>query len=262
MASYENWLWQEDGKLLRLTLNRPNQSNRLSTETLTELRDIAKAINARDDIWCVILNGAGKHFSTGVDVNNIGRMYGQPQDIYAANLRDSQDCLDQFERINKPTIAQLHGYCLGGGMLLSLCCDFRIAGDSMVMGLPEVKRSIGVIMGMQRITRIAGVARTKELAMIGDNIDANTSHSYGLVHQVVADDALADTVTAFAQKFADLPPRAVALNKQIIDATEKMDLLDAQDYESSVQYPLLDSADFKEAIASFMEKRPPNYTGE
>ena len=262
MIGYDNWLWNEDGRLLTLTLNRPKKSNRISTETLHELRDISKKINERDDIWCVVVKGSGKHFSTGVDVNNIGGMLNVSEEQFRSNLRDQQDCLDQFEAIAKPTIAQIHGYCLGGGMLLSLCCDFRIADESAMLGLPEVKRAIGVIMGMQRITKIAGIARTKELAMMGENIDAATSYEYGLLHRVVTVGELDDAVAQFAAKFDHLPPKAVSLNKQIVDETVQLDVQAAQQFEAQVQYPLLSSDDFREAIASFMEKRPPVYTGK
>ena len=262
MSEYENWLWEEDERLLTLTLNRPKKSNRISTETLHELRDISKKINERDDIWCVVVKGAGKHFSTGVDVNNIGGMLNTTEEAFKTNLRNQQDCLDQFEAITKPTIAQIHGYCLGGGMLLTLCCDFRIADESAMLGLPEVKRAIGVIMGMQRITKIAGIARTKELAMMGENIDAATSYEYGLLHKVVPTGQLAAAVAEVAAKFQHLPPKAVSLNKQIVDETLQLDLQAAQLYEAQVQYPQLSSADFREAIASFMEKRPPVYTGK
>ena len=262
MDGLTHWHWDEDDQVLYLTLARDDGSTRISAETLHELRAITHAANKRDDIWCVVVRSAGKHFSTGVDVRVIGMMLGQTEETYHANLRDMQDCLDQFERISKPTIAQLHGYCLGGGLLLALCCDFRIASDNVMIGLPEVQRSIGVIMGMQRITRIVGIARTKALAMTGDNIDAQTAYEYGLLHQVVPREQLEATVAAFADKFRRLPPKAVALNKHIVDDTHQLDISAAQAYEAQAQYPLLDSDDFREAIASFMEKREPNYTGQ
>lgn len=261
MEGLKNWRWEEVDRVLYLTLARDDGSTRISAETLYELRTITQAVNGRDDIWAVVLRSAGKHFSTGVDVNIIGMMRQQTEDAYHTSLRNMQDCLDQFESINKPTIAQIHGYCLGGGLLLALCCDFRIASDTTVIGLPEVRRSIGIIMGMQRITRIAGIARTKELAMLGDNINAQRSYEYGLLHDVVAHDELETTVATWVNKLRQLPPKAVALNKRIVDDTRQLDIVAAQAYEAHAQYPLLASDDFREAIASFIEKRPPNYTG-
>ena len=260
--SYHNWLVEFDDHIMTLTLNRPTVQNRLSVEVLHELRELAEEIEERPDIWGVVVRAAGEHFSVGVDISLIGQMIGQHERNYRRNLRDVQDCLDKFDSIRKPMVAEIHGYCLGGGFLLALCCDFRIAADSSQFGFPEVKRSIGVIMGAQRISRLAGIAAAKELTMLGEVIDAQRAAQMGLINSVVPQAALRETTAAMVSKLRQLPPRAVMLNKMIIDEGYDLPLRHSQDLEIDAQFELLQSPDFQEAIDSFYEKRPPHYTGE
>ena len=261
MMNYENWLLSIEGHIATLTLNR-GKHNRISPETLYELRDIASFLRGRKDVWVVVVEGAGEHFSSGVDVNTIALLVGQDEQTYRDNLRDLQDCLDTFEQLEQVLIAKIHGYCLGGGLLLSLCCDFRIAAADATFGLPEVKRSIAVIMGTQRITRIAGIAATKEMTLLAELFDAQRAFEYGLLHQVVEGGELETAVSTLANKFNHLPPRDVGVAKRIIDQGYKMSLRESQDFEIEAQAEILQSSDFQEAIASFFEKRPPRYTGE
>ena len=259
-STYSHWLLEANGKIATLTLNRPAEKNRIDSTTLSELGIITKAINDDPNIWVVILQGKGDCFSAGVDVSLIGDMMSQDANIYRKNLRQAQSFLDSFESINKPTIAALHGHVIGGGMILSLCCDFRIASENILFSLPEVKRSIGVIMGTQRITRTIGVAHTKEMVMLGNPVDADKALRIGLVNQVVPQKLLQERVRAFAEQFLELPPLAVGLCKQIINEGQFMPR-SGQDLEIEVQQAILKTEDFKEAITSFFEKRKPMFKG-
>ncbi|HFC12571.1 MAG TPA: enoyl-CoA hydratase/isomerase family protein [Anaerolineae bacterium] len=262
MNTYKNWLFEVEDRVATITLNRPKKRNAISPETLYELRTITQAISSRDDIWVVVLAATGDHFSVGVDVNTIGLMIGQDAESYRHNLRELQGCVDLFDALNKPTIAQIQGYCLGGGLLLALCCDFRIAAHDAIFGLPEVKRSIAVIMGTQRITKIAGIPATKEMVLLAENFGAQQAQAYNLLHRVVDSAELPTATAQFADKFRHLPPRAVHIANRIIDEGHTLSLRTSQELEIALQQPLLDSADFREAIASFFEKRPPIFTGE
>ena len=261
MNEYKNWLFDVTDRVATLTLNRAEKMNSITPEALLELRELVGVINGRSDIWAVVVASAGSHFTVGVDVSAIGMMVGQEPETYRQNLRDLQDCLDQFEALTKPTIAQIRGYCLGGGMILACCCDFRVVSKTAVFGLPEVKRSIGVIMGTQRITRVAGLAATKEMTLLAENFGAEQAQRYGLVTQLVADEALETAVSDLANKFRSLPPRAVGVAKRIIDEGYSMTVRESQDLEIEAQQALLNSADFQEAVAAFFAKRPPRYTG-
>lgn len=256
-----NWLFSVEDKIATLRLNRAEKMNSITPEVLLELREWVGVVNGRSDIWALVLTSSGEHFTVGVDVSAIGMMVGQEPEAYRKNLRELQDCLDQFEALTKPTIAQIRGYCLGGGMILACCCDFRVVSKTAVFGLPEVKRSIGVIMGTQRITRVAGLAATKEMTLLAENFGAEQAQRYGLVTQLVEDGQLETAVAALANKFRRLPPRAVGVAKRIIDEGYSLTVRESQDLEIAAQQELLNSADFQEAIAAFFEKRPPRYTG-
>ena len=262
MSEYKNWLFDQQEHIATLTLNRPEHSNNLTLETFRELRDITNHLHASKDIWAVILEGTGKHFSAGADVNVISSMVEYPQGPFRETLLDMQNCLDEFEALEKPTIAKIRGFCLGGGMILALCCDFRIASQRTVLGFPEVKIGVPVIMGTQRVTRITGVATAKELILLGRNFNARAAKEFGLVHMVVPPDELDTAVARFATKFLKLPPRTVGAAKRIINIGSCLPLRASQDLEIDVQAELLQSPDFKEAVTSFIEGRSPHFIGE
>lgn len=262
MSEYQNWLLDQHDRIATLTINRPDQMNSLTPETFRELRDVTARLRANRDVWAVIVQAEGDHFSVGVDVAMIGTMVGQAEGPYRETLLDLQQCLDAFEALEKPTIARLHGFCLGGGLILALCCDFRIASQRTVFGFPEVKRGVAVIMGTQRVTRVAGVAAAKEMILLADFFDADTAQTYGLVHKVVPPDELDSAVVALADKFRRLPPRTVGIAKRIINVGHDLSLRASQDLEIDAQAELLGSPDFEEAVRSFFEKRSPRFTGE
>ncbi len=132
MSPYQNWLVEQHEHLLTLTLNRAHKLNTLTPAALHELRQIAQQIRADRSVWCVVLQGAGEHFSAGVDVSQIAQLVGQDQETFRAHLRDLQDCIDQFEALPQPTIARIRGHCVGGGLILACACDFiQCAGENL-----------------------------------------------------------------------------------------------------------------------------------
>jgi enoyl-CoA hydratase/carnithine racemase len=262
MPEHQNWLLTEEDCITTLTLNRAHASNSLTTETLYELRDISAYLSTRKQVWVVILQSQGKHFSTGIDLDLIQDRLDQSEAAIYEFLLGLQVCLDAFEALEKPTIAKLRGFCIGGGLLLALCCDFRIASQRTLFSMPEVKLGLGVTMGTQRLSRVAGVAATKEIILLGDRFSASTALDYGLVHQVVPPDQLDARVAALADKFGRLPPRTVGIAKRIIDTGYDLSLRDSQNLEIDAQLEIIDSPDLREAIASFLEKRQPRFTGE
>jgi len=258
--TFEHWTLEVTEHVAHVTLNRPEQNNRIDNTTLTELGALSKIISEDSDIWIVVLQANGDNFSAGVDVSLIGDLMNQDPNTYRTNLKIAQGFLDQFEAIEKPIIASLKGHVIGGGMILALCCDFRIAADTVKFSLPEVKRSIGVIMGTQRITRTIGAAHTKELVMLGNPIHADRAADIGLVNRVVPRHLLEETVDELVEQMASLPPLAVGLCKKIINEGQFLPRA-GQDLEIEAQAALLKTADFKEAIDSFFEKRKPVYKG-
>lgn len=261
MSIFQNWTLTITDRVANLTLNRSAHMNSLTPETLLELREITAYLRDDPTVWAIILEGAGEHFSVGVDVNAIGQMIGQDPAAYRENLRTLQSCLDAFEALSKPTIAKIRGYCIGGGCLLALCCDFRLASQTAQFSFPEVKRGIAVIMGTQRITRIVGIARAKELVMLGEPLSAQQAYDYGMLNALLPDEELDAAAAAFADKFRRLPPLTVSVCKRIADEGEKLSLRQSQELEIELQAALLNTADFQEAVVSFFEKRPPTFVG-
>jgi enoyl-CoA hydratase/carnithine racemase len=262
MSDYEHWLVKQRAQTVTLTLNRPHEQNNLTPETLFELRDITACLRNRKDVWAVIVQGQGKSFSIGLDVGMIHGRLDSPEQANREFLLGLQRCMDEFEALEIPTIAKLHGFCLGGGLILALCCDLRVASQRTVFGLPEVRLGIGVIMGTQRVTRVAGVAATKEMILLGKRFNASAARAYGLVHQVVPPQELDAAVGALADKFRALPPRTVGISKRIIDQGHNMSLRGSQDLEIDAQVEVLYGPDVREALESFLQQRRPKFIGE
>jgi enoyl-CoA hydratase/carnithine racemase len=262
MAEYQHWLLDEEDHIATLSLNRPEQMNCFTAATLYELRDITADLRRMKSVWVVIVQGQGQHFSAGIDVNLIQGWLDEPVEASRGYLADLQRCVDDFEALEKPTIAKLRGFCLGGGVILALCCDFRIASQRTVFSLPEVKLGLGVLMGTQRVTRVAGVAATKEMILLAKRFGANDALAYGLVNKVLPPDELDAAVSELAARFLALPPRTVGIAKRIINVGHSLSLRDSQDLEIAAQAELWDSPDMREAVASFLEKRRPRFVGE
>jgi enoyl-CoA hydratase/carnithine racemase len=262
MPTYQHWRVTEDDHIATLTLNRPEANNSLVPETLAELRAITADLRADRDTWAVVLQGQGEHFCTGIDTTILESLPGHPENIFRERLLEMQLAFDDFEALEKPIVAKLQGFCLGGGLVLALCCDFRIASQKTVFALPEIKMGMAILMGTQRITRIAGMAATKELVLLGKRLNSQTAHAYGLVHQIVPASQLDTTVNALADKFRKLPPRATAVAKRIINQGYHLSLRESQNLEIDAQAQLLDSPDFHEAVKSYLEKRTTQFIGK
>jgi enoyl-CoA hydratase len=262
MSGTAHWLLDTTDRVATLTLNRPQAKNSLLPETFAELRAITADLRRSKDVWAVIVQGEGGHFSTGLDTSVVEKIPVQSEQSFKEQLLEMQLALDEFEALEKPTIAKLRGFCIGGGLLLALCCDFRIASEKTVFVLPEVKLGLSVAMGTQRITRVAGIAVTKQLILLTERFNAATAQKYGLVHQVVPPDQLDSAVDALAARFRGLPPRTVGIAKRIINQGVELSLRASEDLEIDSQAELIHSPDLHEAIESYLTKRTPQFIGE
>ena len=262
MNQYNHWILEENLPIATLTLNRPDTMNNMTMETLFELRDVSNYLGGRSDIWVVIVQGQGEHFSSGVDPRVITeRLEGSTEEL--RNLvHDQQRCLDAFAALEKVTIARLHGFCIGGGLLLAASCDFRIASKRTIFSLPEVRLGIPILWGTHRISRLVGAAGAKEMIMLGKRYRAHEALKMGMVHQVVPTDELDRHVKALAERFLRLPPRTVGIAKRLIDTGFNLSMEESQALELDALEELLDSPDLHEAIMSYTEKRRPVFTGE
>lgn len=258
----KHWQYRVEHQVATLSLDRPNDGNNINFECLAELKTLSAEINADNSLRVVVLRGEGKHFSVGMDVSVISQMAGQDFDRYAEHLSAAQGCLDAFEAIDKPIVAQISGFCIGAGVILAACADFRVSSDKAIYSLPEVKRSIGVIMGLHRVTRLIGVAATKRMAMLGENFAAPEMQRLGFISELVTAEDLAAATARLTKKLLALPPQAVSLNKRIVDFSYREFLAKTQHFELQEQYRLNQTQDFAEAMKSFFEKRPARYTGK
>jgi enoyl-CoA hydratase/carnithine racemase len=262
MSDYKNWKYEEADHVARLTIHRPAQLNALTSEVLQELRDITIRLREDTDIWVIVLEGSGDHFSVGIDLDLLRSRFEQKSEENREFLRDQQACIDVFDELEKPTIAKIRGFCIGGGLILALCCDFRIAGQRSVFSLPEVKLGLPVLWGTKRVTRTIGLPTAKELILLGKRINAEQALGYGLIHQVVPEDELDSVVIALTDKFMALPPRTIALANQIINKGEDLSIRESEDLEIDALSDLLGSPDLVEAIDSYLQKRAPHFSGE
>ena len=253
MDNYQNWHLGIEAGIARLTLGGAGPRHILNPEVLRELRTLSQAIRENPEVKVVLLSGADRTFCAGVDLRIIRQMVGQEREVFAETLRDLQDCLDAFEAIPQPIVAAIRGFCIGGGMILAACCDFRYADTRTVFSLPEVKRGIGVIMGAARVARLTGMTTAKEWMLLGDRIRPEQARERGFLNTVVAPKRLDEVAMETARKLAALPADAVRLNKRILDEGQLRSLRASQDLEIELQGELLNSPDFRAAIDGFFE---------
>jgi enoyl-CoA hydratase/carnithine racemase len=205
----------QDGAVCVLTLRREDKLNALSTALERELRDSLD----RDDVrtsGCLVVTGAGRAFSAGADVNELG---GRSAEDVIAYYRETGDVYERIAALPQPTVSAIAGYCLGGGLELALATDFRIADETAVLGFPEV--GLGILPssgGTQRLTRFVGPARAKELILLRERLGAEEAFAAGLLTEVVPAGTALERALEQARKLAALPPLAASIAKQAIDA--------------------------------------------
>jgi enoyl-CoA hydratase len=255
--AYETIILERKERIATITLNRPPM-NPLNRKMYEELGQAAEELNADPEVKVVIITGAGeKAFAAGLDVKEVeGKTVTEMKDFQAF----SRDASAQVAAIEKPVIAAISGLALGGGLELALCCDLRIASEGTRFGQPEV--TLGIIPGgggTQRLPRLIGAARAKELLFTGAMIDAQTALERGLVSKVVPPDTLMEEVTALATTIAAMPAVALKMIKQAVDHGINMDLNSALSYEGESFMLSYTSEDGREGLRAFVEKRTPQF---
>ncbi len=238
-----------------VTINRPGAMNAMTREILEELGSVVEEIAATAEIRAAIITGAGtKAFMAGADIAAMKDM-SAPQGRELALL--AHDIYAAIERSPKPYIAAVNGYALGGGCELSLACDIRIASENARFGQPEI--NIGVLPGFggsQRLPRLIGKGRALEMILTGDMIDAAEAYRIGLANKVVPQEELLAEARKLATRIASKSALAIALCKQAVVNGLEMDLARACAYEAELFGYSFATADQKEGMAAFLEKRP------
>jgi enoyl-CoA hydratase len=255
---YETLVVEKEDNIAVVKLNRP-PVNSLNAKAYKEIYDVFCELEEDGKIKAIVLTGIGdKAFAAGLDVKEVA---GKSIPDYFAFARVSRMCLDKVAGIEKPTIAAVFGFVFGGGCELALACDLRIAASDTSIGCPEV--NLGIIPGSggtQRLPRLIGVAKAKELLFMGETVNGEEACRIGLVNKVVAKDVLLEEAKAWAKKLASKPKVALGLLKNAIDNGMNMDLQSAITYENECFVITYVSEDGREGFRAFIEKRKPVFT--
>lgn len=239
-------------------LQRPPM-NALNRQMQNEIREAAVEITGRRDVGSVIVHGGDKVFAAGADIKEMSDM--SYQDMLRASS-DLQDCFNAVSRIPQPTIAAITGYALGGGCELTLCCDLRIAADTAKLGQPEIL--LGIIPGAggtQRLPRLIGVSRAKDLILTGRHVTAEEALGMGLVNRVVPAEETYTAALDLARKLAAGPALALRAAKEAVDHGMDADLATGLDMERVRFAGLFATDDQSIGMQAFVEKRPAEFTG-
>ena len=258
MSVVLNERWADDPRIAVVTINRPKVLNALSGEVMGELTRIFAELEADSTVKGIVLTGAGeKAFVAGADISEFGHI--DYSAMYASTM-ETHAMLSRLETMGKIVIAAVNGYALGGGCELSMCCDMRIASPNAKFGLPEV--TLGALPGYggtQRLMRLVGVARAKEMIYTGKPITAEKALEYGLVNKVVEQSELVPACVAMIQDMLRNSFNSIISAKQCIYYGTQMDLRSALSYEAATAVRVFSSDDLKEGSTAFMEKRKADF---
>lgn len=259
--SYQNILYEKNNGIATITINRPKALNALNGATLRELSQLVGEIADDNSVQVVIITGSGdKAFVAGADITEM-----QPLTVMQGREwgKLGQAVFEKIEKLSQPVIGAINGYALGGGCELSLACDIRIVSENAKFGQPEV--TLGITPGFggtQRLSRLIGTGRAKELIYTGDMIDAAEAYRIGLANKVVAPEELMPVARNLAEKITSRAPLAVQLSKAAINEGIDADLKTGIAYEAEVFAICFATADQKEGMQAFVEKRKAAFTGK
>src|SRR5687767_7295234 len=211
-VQFESMLYESEGKLARVALNRPQALNSMPPAMVREMDEIAQQLAADPTVRVVALTGAGRAFSAGIDLKALGR--GEIDDDYLVTW---ERMLDRLESMDKIVICLLHGYFIGGGLQLALACDIRVATRSAQCGLPAVKEGLMPGMGPWRLARHIGLGRAKQLALKGNLIDGAEAYRIGLVDHLVSEDNAAQEFDTLISEYLDCASEAARASKRYLN---------------------------------------------
>ncbi|MCL4120464.1 UNVERIFIED_CONTAM: hypothetical protein GTU68_040052 [Idotea baltica] len=259
--SYKNLIIDYDDNFAIITINRPKKLNALNSETIQELHEAFKELDAEKETLAIVLTGSGeKAFVAGADISEFSDYSVEEGADLAA--KGHRLVFDFIENLSTPVIAAVNGFALGGGLELAMACHFRIASDNARMGLPEV--SLGLIPGYggtQRLPQLVGKGRAMEMIMTACMINADKALAYGLVNHVVSQEELLDYCLEIAEKIINNSPVAIAHAIKVVNAGFKTNV---NGYNSEIEAfgECFGTADFEEGTTAFLEKRNADFPGE
>jgi enoyl-CoA hydratase/carnithine racemase len=272
VSTYETIEFSVDGHVGWLRLNRPDKLNSFTIKMWQEMRALGKELRDDPNLRALVVVGNGRAFSSGIDTSvftgggaedgitggeDVGTRHADPQ---VDGILRTQEAYSWLEEARYPTIAAVRGFALGAGLQLALACDIRMFAHGTSVGLLEHKYGIlPDLGGTQRLPRIVGAGRAKEMIWTAARIDADEAYRIGLCEQLVSDEELDESAEKLAERIAGQPPLAIAAAKRAVNASLDERSVDGLRVEAEGQATCLPSEDMKEAIAAFVEQRPPIY---
>lgn len=258
--SYETVKIEREQNTLWIILNRPHRLNSFNDVLIEELADALDTAEKDPTIRCVVITGDGdRAFSAGADVT----MFPKATPVKAEEFsRAGQNVFGKVEQMSKPVIASINGFALGGGLELALACDFRIAAEHAELGSPEI--GLGLIPGWggtQRLVRLVGLPKAKELVMLGTRLKADEALRVGLVNKVIHFEKLKDETRAMAQKLSEGPPVAMKYAKHALNFGSQVPLEAGLRLEASMMGLAFSTEDLKEGVEAFMSRRKAEFKG-
>ena len=263
--------YHREGYAGLITLNRPDKRNALSLALWNALDDTLHLATEDEEARVFLLRGEGKSFCSGLDLSAaneitsaLGGTPGASQKLHFFKLvKKAQDIHTRLERLARPTVAVIHGHCLGAGLELVLCCDIRLCSQETIFALPEAK--LGLITdvgGLQRLPKIVGPGHAREMAFRGNRFDAARAQAVNLVNDVYADKKTLDTkAMEMAEEIASNPPLAVQGAKEVMLFDEEVSLNQSLDYNAARSCMIVPSDDLFEAINAYTQKRNGEFKG-
>jgi 2-oxoglutaroyl-CoA hydrolase len=255
VSGYDGFRVERDNSVATITLDVPEKMNRVSYPARAQLAALFDELGEEDTVRVVVVGGAGGNFTAGGDVAGFLEVSPEELSQLAWNVAAAERC-------PKPVIARIEGYCLGVGLELALACDFRVAAEDAQLGLPEI--GLGMIPGSggtQRLARLAGLGRAKDVIMRRKRISAADAQAWGLVSEVVPATELDATVSGIVSELAALSPLALAVAKRVLNEAYELPLREGLALEGREYGYLRTTHDFREGVEAFVEKRPPKFEG-
>lgn len=256
--SYQNLLIEKKNNVAIVTINRPDKLNALNSQTIEDLKNAFTELQNDDTVFVIILTGSGeKAFVAGADISQLNKL-----DVITGKefAERGQAVFSMIETMEKPVIAAVNGFALGGGCELALSCNIRLASDNAKFGQPEV--NLGIIPGYggtQRLTRLINSGRAMEYILTGDMIDSSEAFRIGLVNRVYPQSELMAKALEMAGKIVSKGQQAIRLSVKAVNIVDEVSGKEGLDYEAGLFSIACGTEDFKEGTRAFLEKRKPDF---
>jgi enoyl-CoA hydratase len=258
---FENIIFESDGPLATLVINRPEKMNAVNNATAEEIDGALDKVSKNSELRVLILTGAGeKAFVAGADIHELAK---RDTLLGRSESRRRQEIYTRIEQLEIPSIAAINGWALGTGLELAMACTIRLASERAKLGQPEVK--LGIIPGAggtQRLSKLVGMGRAMEMVLTGDPVDAQRAYEMGLVNSVVAPDELMTEARLLAKTLIARPKMAVQYGKEAVLRFAEGSLAEGLAHESYLHALSCGTQDKKEGVSAFLEKRKPVFTGK